>query len=47
MEEFVKTVKEVIENGHKILVFTSFKTALSLAKEELNKNNITKYEWRN
>ena len=43
MEEFVKTVKEVIENGHKILVFTSFKTALSLAKEELNKNNITSY----
>ncbi len=43
MEEFVKTVKEVIENGHKILVFTSFKTALTLAKEELNKNNITSY----
>ena len=43
MEEFVKTVKEVIKNGHKILVFTSFKTALSLAKEELNKNNITSY----
>lgn len=43
MEEFVKTVKEVVDNNHKILVFTSFKTALTLAKEELDKNNITSY----
>lgn len=43
MEEFVKVVKEVISNNHKILIFTSFKTALYLARNELDKNNITSY----
>ncbi len=43
MEEFVKVVKEIVSNKHKILIFTSFKTALSLAKNELDKNNITSY----
>ncbi len=43
IEEFIKCVKEIIANNHKILIFTSFKTALDIAREELNKNNISSY----
>ena len=43
MEEFKKVVLEQVLNGHKILVFTSFKTALNLAKEELRREGITSY----
>jgi SNF2 family DNA or RNA helicase len=31
------------QEGHKILVFTSFRTALELVRKELNKNKITSY----
>ena len=43
LDEFVKIVKEAISNNHKILVFTSFKTALNLAKKRLDKEKITSY----
>ncbi len=43
MDEFIKVVKETTRNGHKILIFTSFKQALLLAKSELDKNKITSY----
>ena len=43
MNEFVNIVKDKVENGHKILVFTSFRTALELARKELSNNDITSY----
>lgn len=43
LDEFVKVVSEMVENGHKMLVFTSFKTGLELAKSELQKVGITSY----
>jgi len=43
LEEFVRVVSESVTNGHKILIFTSFKSALDLAREELLKENITSY----
>ncbi len=43
LEEFVKVVKEMALNGHKILVFTSFRTGLELAKYELLKEKISSY----
>lgn len=43
LDEFVKIVKEAISNNHKILVFTSFKTALNIAKKRLEKEKITSY----
>lgn len=43
MEEFIKTVQELIDNNHKVLIFTSFKTALTLARSELNSKKITSY----
>lgn len=43
IENLIKVVKELIDNGHKMLIFSTFKTAIDLVKEELNKNNITSY----
>ena len=43
IEELIKVVKECILNGHKILLFTSFKTALDIVKNEFDKNGITSY----
>ncbi len=43
LDEFVKVVSEMVENGHKMLVFTSFKSGLELAKSELQKVGITSY----
>lgn len=42
-ENLMKVVKEVIDNGHKILLFTSFRTALDLVRKEFSNNNITSY----
>jgi SNF2 family DNA or RNA helicase len=42
-EEFLNVVKTMTQEGHKILVFTSFRTALELVRKELNKNKITSY----
>lgn len=43
IEELIKIVKEMIENGHKILLFTSFKTALDMVNKELQNHNISTY----
>lgn len=43
MDEFLHVVKTSVKNGHKILVFTSFKEALSLAQNHLSKEGITSY----
>jgi SNF2 family DNA or RNA helicase len=43
MEEFINVVREKVEDNHKILVFTSFKQALILAKKELDNNGISSY----
>lgn len=43
IEEFVNVIKNAKENNHKILVFTSFRTALELAREKLTKEGISSY----
>ena len=43
MKTFVKVIKESTDNGHKVLVFTSFKTALELARNKLKEEGITSY----
>ena len=43
IDELIKLVKEIMENGHKILLFTSYKTALDIVNKEFNKNNISTY----
>lgn len=43
IEELVKIVKEVITNGHKILIFTSFKTALDLVQKRFKQEKISSY----
>lgn len=43
IENLMKVVGEVIDNGHKILLFTSFKTALDIVRKEFSNNNITSY----
>ncbi len=43
IDELINLLKRIIENGHKILLFTSFKTALNIVKEKIDKENITSY----
>ncbi len=43
IENLIEQIKGIVENGHKILLFTSFKTALNIVKEELDKENISSY----
>ena len=43
IEELLKVVEECILNGHKILLFTSYKTALDIVKKEFDKKGITSY----
>ncbi len=43
IEELVRIVTENILNGHKILIFSSFKRILENVKEIFNKNNISYY----
>ncbi len=43
IENLLKIVQELIENGHKILLFSSFKTAIDLVSNEFDKNNISYY----
>ena len=43
IENLLKIIKEQVMNGHKILLFTSFKTALELVKESLDEENISNY----
>lgn len=41
--ELINIVKNSIENGHKILIFTSFLTAINLTRQEFTKQGITSY----
>ncbi len=43
IENLVRVVKEVVENGHKILLFTSFKSALEIVRKEFSKQKISYY----
>lgn len=43
IEQLLNVVKENILNGHKILIFSSFKRVLDNVKDLFNKNNISSY----
>lgn len=43
IEELLKIVKETKENGHKMLIFSSFKKVLDNVKSLFDKNNISYY----
>ena len=43
MENLLKIIKELVINGHKILLFTSFKTALEMVKKMLDEEGISSY----
>ena len=43
IENLIKVIKEAVTNNHKILLFTSFKTALNIVRDNLEKEGITSY----
>ena len=43
IENLISITKDIIANGHKILVFTSFKTALDIVNKEFTNNGISTY----
>lgn len=43
IENLISIVKETIKSGHKILLFTSYKTALEIVKDEFDKYHISNY----
>jgi SNF2 family DNA or RNA helicase len=43
IEEAVKVIKEVVSNGHKILLFSSFRTALAIMENKFKKEKISYY----
>lgn len=43
IDELINITKKIIENGHKILLFTSFKTALNIVNEKFNQEGITTF----
>ncbi len=43
MEEIVNMVKNYIDNNHKILIFTSFKSALEILKSKLDNDGVSNY----
>lgn len=43
IENVISLVKEIIDNGHKILLFTSYKTALDIVNKELTNEGISTY----
>ena len=43
IEELERIVSEYIKNNHKVLIFSSFKTALNIVKEKLNNSKIKTY----
>lgn len=43
IENLVSITKDIIKNGHKILLFTSFKTALDIINKEFTNENISTY----
>lgn len=43
IDTLLDIVSEYLENNHKILIFSSFRTGLNIVKEELTKKNINTY----
>lgn len=43
IEELVPLIKQIIDNGHKILLFSSYKTAIDIVNRELTNNDISCY----
>lgn len=43
LEQLVPLIKEIISNGHKILLFSSYKTAIDIVNRELTNNDISCY----
>lgn len=43
MDEIINLLNEYINNSHKVLVFTSFKSALDILKSKLDTNKISNY----
>lgn len=43
LENLQKVITGVVQNGHKVLLFTSFRTALDLVRNELNYHKISNY----
>lgn len=43
IDNAVKTIREIIDNGHKILLFTSYRTALDIMNRELTNEGISTY----
>ena len=44
IDNLTNVVKELIDNGHKILLFSSFRSALDIVAKQFKKKNITYYE---
>ena len=44
IDRFLSVIEEVTNNGHKVLVFTSFRTALNLVKDKLDSIGIKSYQ---
>lgn len=43
IEELISMIKNIISNGHKILLFSSYKTAIDIVNRELTNNDISCY----
>jgi len=43
IEQLVPLIKEIISNGHKILLFSTYKTAIDIVNRELTNNDISCY----
>ena len=43
LENLIKVIQEVTEHGHKVLLFTSFRSALDLVEREFRNEKITSY----
>lgn len=43
IEQIVPLIKEIISNGHKILLFSTYKTAIDIVNRELTNNDISCY----
>ena len=44
IDSLINVVRELIDNGHKILLFSSFRSSLDIVRKEFKKKNITYYE---
>ena len=46
IKRLLEIVKELIKDNHKILIFSSFKSAVELVRNEFAKENITIFEMK-